>query len=102
MRLLEQGLSKEEIFEQTRTTVGVQDATFSIREGEVFVVMGLSGSGKSTLVRTSPVVLEMLPAADQSGEIDSNPPPRGPLRGAASPVPGSERPIGAPCRAKLR
>jgi glycine betaine/proline transport system ATP-binding protein len=51
MRLLEQGLSKEEIFEQTRTTVGVQDATFSIREGEVFVVMGLSGSGKSTLVR---------------------------------------------------
>ena len=51
MRLLEQGRSKEEIFEQTRTTVGVQDATFSIREGEVFVVMGLSGSGKSTLVR---------------------------------------------------
>jgi len=51
MRLLEQGLSKDEIFEQTRTTVGVRDATFAIREGEVFVVMGLSGSGKSTLVR---------------------------------------------------
>ena len=75
MRLLERGRSKAEIFEQTRTTVGVQDATFSIREGEVFVVTGLSGFGKSTLVRTSPVVLEMLPAADQSGEIDSNPPP---------------------------
>lgn len=51
MRLLEQGLSKEEIFERTRTTVGVQNADFSIRDGEVFVVMGLSGSGKSTLVR---------------------------------------------------
>ena len=51
LRLLEQGLSKEEIFAQTRTTVGVQGANFSIREGEVFVVMGLSGSGKSTLVR---------------------------------------------------
>ena len=51
MRLLEQGLSKDEIFERTRTTVGVQNANFAIRDGEVFVVMGLSGSGKSTLVR---------------------------------------------------
>jgi glycine betaine/proline transport system ATP-binding protein len=51
LRLLEQGLSKDEIFEKTRTTVGVQNADFGIREGEVFVVMGLSGSGKSTLVR---------------------------------------------------
>ena len=52
LRLLEQGLSKDEIFARTRATVGVQDADFTIREGEVFVVMGLSGSGKSTLVRT--------------------------------------------------
>jgi glycine betaine/proline transport system ATP-binding protein len=51
LRLLEQGLSKDEIFARTRTTVGVQGADFAIREGEVFVVMGLSGSGKSTLVR---------------------------------------------------
>jgi glycine betaine/proline transport system ATP-binding protein len=51
MELLDQGLSKDEIFERTRTTVGVQNADFSIRDGEVFVVMGLSGSGKSTLVR---------------------------------------------------
>jgi glycine betaine/proline transport system ATP-binding protein len=51
IRLLGQGLSKDEIFARTRTTVGVHDANFSIREGEVFVVMGLSGSGKSTLVR---------------------------------------------------
>lgn len=51
MELLEQGLSKDEIFGRTRTTVGVRNADFSIRDGEVFVVMGLSGSGKSTLVR---------------------------------------------------
>ncbi|MBK5967262.1 MULTISPECIES: glycine betaine/L-proline ABC transporter ATP-binding protein ProV [Thiorhodovibrio] len=49
--LLGQGLGKDEIFKRTGTTVGVQQASFSIREGEVFVVMGLSGSGKSTLVR---------------------------------------------------
>jgi len=51
LALLDQGLSKDAIFERTRTTVGVQKADFSIYEGEVFVVMGLSGSGKSTLVR---------------------------------------------------
>jgi len=51
MRLLGEGLSKQEIFARIRTTVGVQRADFAIREGEVFVVMGLSGSGKSTLVR---------------------------------------------------
>jgi glycine betaine/proline transport system ATP-binding protein len=51
MHLLHDGLSKEEIFARTGHTVGVQDADFAIREGEVFVVMGLSGSGKSTLVR---------------------------------------------------
>ncbi len=51
MRLLDEGLSKDEIFDRTRTTVGVREANFAIRDGEVFVVMGLSGSGKSTLVR---------------------------------------------------
>lgn len=51
MRLLDEGLSKDEIFARTRTTVGVRDANFAIRQGEVFVIMGLSGSGKSTLVR---------------------------------------------------
>ncbi|MAN13740.1 MAG: ABC transporter ATP-binding protein [Dinoroseobacter sp.] len=29
----------------------VQDAGFEVREGELFVIMGLSGSGKSTMVR---------------------------------------------------
>ncbi len=51
MKLLEKGLDKETIFEQTETTVGVQNAGFEIRTGEIFVIMGLSGSGKSTMVR---------------------------------------------------
>ena len=51
MRLLDEGLDKDAIFEKTGNTVGVRDASFSIREGEIFVVMGLSGSGKSTIVR---------------------------------------------------
>lgn len=49
--LIEEGMSKEEILNKTGHTVGVYDASLSIKEGEVFVVMGLSGSGKSTLIR---------------------------------------------------
>ena len=49
--MLEDGLSKDEIFKKTGMTIGVQDASFEINEGEIFVIMGLSGSGKSTLVR---------------------------------------------------
>jgi len=51
LALLKQGLDKEAIFEKTETTVGVQDASFEIFTGEIFVIMGLSGSGKSTMVR---------------------------------------------------
>lgn len=51
MQRVEQGQSKEEIFAQTGQTLGVIDASFNIKEGEIFVIMGLSGSGKSTLVR---------------------------------------------------
>ena len=32
-------------------TAAVIDASFTVDEGEIFVVMGLSGSGKSTLIR---------------------------------------------------
>jgi glycine betaine/proline transport system ATP-binding protein len=49
--LMDQGLGKEDIFEKTGLTVGVREADFTVKSGEIFVVMGLSGSGKSTLVR---------------------------------------------------
>ncbi|BBI33005.1 quaternary amine ABC transporter ATP-binding protein [Cohnella abietis] len=51
LALLAQGLSKKEIFEKTKHTIGVNKVSFHIEEGEIFVIMGLSGSGKSTLVR---------------------------------------------------
>lgn len=49
--MIEQGMGKDEILNKTGHTVGVYDASLSVEEGEVFVVMGLSGSGKSTLIR---------------------------------------------------
>ncbi len=49
--LLEKGISKEEILKKTKCTVGVNKVNFEIKEGEIFVIMGLSGSGKSTLIR---------------------------------------------------
>lgn len=50
-RLRREGLSKDELLRRHRHTVGLRDVSFTVNEGEVFVVMGLSGSGKSTLVR---------------------------------------------------
>jgi glycine betaine/proline transport system ATP-binding protein len=49
--LLSQGWSKERIYRETKLTVGVNQVSFAIEPGEIFVIMGLSGSGKSTLVR---------------------------------------------------
>ena len=51
LKLVQQGVSKQDILAQTGQSIGVFDASFSIGAGEIFVVMGLSGSGKSTLVR---------------------------------------------------
>jgi glycine betaine/proline transport system ATP-binding protein len=45
------GATKEEILERTGYTVGLDNVSISLQEGEIFVVMGLSGSGKSTLIR---------------------------------------------------
>ena len=49
--MVKKGSTKEEILEQTGHTVGLDDVSISIEEGETFVCMGLSGSGKSTLIR---------------------------------------------------
>ncbi|SFD36765.1 glycine betaine/proline transport system ATP-binding protein [Lentibacillus persicus] len=51
VKYLDENKSKDDILELTGMTVGVNQATFEVEEGEVFVIMGLSGSGKSTLVR---------------------------------------------------
>src|SRR5699024_8578052 len=51
VKQLEEGKTKDEILELTNMTVGVNQASFEVKDGGVFVIMGLSGSGKSTLVR---------------------------------------------------
>lgn len=51
MKLLNEGKSKKEILKETGMTVGVNKASFKVREGEIFVIMGLSGSGKSKIGR---------------------------------------------------
>ena len=51
LELLNQQKSKQEIFKEAGATVGVNNVSFTVEEGEIFVIMGLSGSGKSTLVR---------------------------------------------------
>lgn len=51
IQLLEENKTKDEILQETGMTVGVNQASFEVNSGEVFVIMGLSGSGKSTLIR---------------------------------------------------
>ncbi len=52
LKMLQDGKTREEAAEATGAVPAVIDASFDVKEGEIFVVMGLSGSGKSTLVRT--------------------------------------------------
>jgi glycine betaine/proline transport system ATP-binding protein len=51
LKLARDGASKAQILEQTGAVLAINDVSFSVDAGEIFVVMGLSGSGKSTLVR---------------------------------------------------
>jgi len=51
LELYRAGGTRESILEETGNVLGVAGVSFEIREGELFVIMGLSGSGKSTLLR---------------------------------------------------
>ncbi|RUT77897.1 glycine betaine/L-proline ABC transporter ATP-binding protein [Ancylomarina longa] len=50
-KMIKEDKSKDEILSITGCNVAVRNANLTIREGEIYVIMGLSGSGKSTLLR---------------------------------------------------
>ena len=58
LSLLEKGYDKDKILKTTGNSVGVNDVSFQVEDGEIFVVMGLSGSGKSTLIRCLNLLIE--------------------------------------------
>jgi len=64
LELLKEGKGKAEILKETGLTVGIHDVSFSVKAGEIFVIMGLSGSGKSTILRCLNRLIE-----PSSGEI---------------------------------
>jgi glycine betaine/proline transport system ATP-binding protein len=51
LRLMREGHDKVAILERSGCVIAVNDVSFTVAAGEIFVVVGLSGSGKSTLVR---------------------------------------------------
>ncbi len=55
-RRIADGASRDQL--EALGTVAVIDASFEVKVGEIFVVMGLSGSGKSTLIRMLNGLLE--------------------------------------------
>lgn len=66
-RMMNEGSNKDEVYKKTGVTVALWDASFKVKEGEIFVIIGLSGSGKSTLVRCFNGLLK-----PTSGEITYN------------------------------
>ncbi|MCH3950668.1 MAG: betaine/proline/choline family ABC transporter ATP-binding protein [Acidaminococcus sp.] len=50
-KLLELGATRRDVWEATGMTAAVIDVSFTVKRGELFVLIGLSGSGKSTLIR---------------------------------------------------
>lgn len=74
LKLVDQGKSRDEIGHETGMVLGVADATLTIEEGEILVLMGLSGSGKSTLLRAvnglAPVVRGEVTVATSAGPIN--------------------------------
>lgn len=49
--MLKKGANKDEILKRTNVTIAVNNASFDVEQGKVFVLIGLSGSGKSTVIR---------------------------------------------------
>ena len=71
--LMDRGLTRGEIQEQTGQILGVHDCSLTVAKGEILVLMGLSGSGKSTLLRgvngLNPVVRGEVRVDDGAGMV---------------------------------
>ncbi len=52
LKMAQSGVMKDDVQAATDHVVGLHDVSFSVQDGEIFVIMGLSGSGKSTAIRT--------------------------------------------------
>ncbi|CZF82514.1 Glycine betaine transport ATP-binding protein OpuAA [Grimontia celer] len=74
--MLDEGKTRQEIQEETGNVVGVSNATISVDEGEICVLMGLSGSGKSSLLRAvnglNPVTRGSLKVRDGEEMVELN------------------------------
>ena len=72
--MVDAGKTRDEIGAETGLVLGVADATLTIHEGEILVLMGLSGSGKSTLLRAvnglAPVVRGEVEVKTASGTLN--------------------------------
>src|SRR5690554_5419977 len=51
VKMIDEGATRAEILTKTGAVLGCADASLTVNEGEISVLMGLSGSGKSTLLR---------------------------------------------------
>ncbi|MDQ1186672.1 choline ABC transporter ATP-binding protein [Agrobacterium larrymoorei] len=72
--MIDAGRTRSEINKETGLVLGVANASLSVKEGEILVLMGLSGSGKSTLLRAvnrlAPVVRGNVSVKTDTGYVD--------------------------------
>ncbi|MDK4725301.1 choline ABC transporter ATP-binding protein [Rhizobium phaseoli] len=74
LAMVDQGKTRDEIGAATGLVLGVANASLTIEEGEILVLMGLSGSGKSTLLRAvnglAPVVRGDVAVSTTTGSVN--------------------------------
>jgi glycine betaine/proline transport system ATP-binding protein len=69
MRLVREGISKQELLDKHQHVLGLSDINIDIPAKRIHVIMGLSGSGKSTLIRH---INRLIEPTDGSVVVDSD------------------------------